>query len=463
MSSAPIPTAALNKLWPHQQDALAHCMAHPGAMVAAPMGVGKSAVAIALREAAGAKRMIISAPKSVVANWPNEFAKHSTAPVRVVALSGGSVAARVGKAEQAAKLSEFDGQPCVIVVNHEATWREPMAGWIVRWRPDLFVLDESHRSKDPRGVFSKWLGNTSALYTRRVALTGTPMPHSPLDVFGQYRFLDPSIFGRSFTRFRARYAIMGGFEQKQVVDYQNTDELAAKFRRIAFECPEDVVSLPEAVDTTRTVELSPSAQKLYRQVERDLYAAIDAGEVTVSNALVKLLRLQQITGGNISLDPEQPDDPRRIERVDYGKQTALVDILEDLPEGEPVVVFARFTADLDAIHEAARVAGRSSLELSGRRDELARWQHGEGAVLATQIQAGGVGIDLTRARVCVYYSLGFSLGEYLQSRKRTHRPGQTRSVVYVHLVAAGTIDQKVYAALARRADVVRAVLEGGQS
>jgi SNF2 family DNA or RNA helicase len=78
------------------------------------------------------------------------------------------------------------------------------------------------------------------------------------------------------------------------------------------------------------------------------------------------------------------------------------------------------------------------------------------------MQAGGVGVDLTRARVCAYYSLGFSLGEYLQSRKRTHRPGQTRSVLYVHLVAEGTIDEQVYRALEARQDVIAAVLASGR-
>jgi SNF2 family DNA or RNA helicase len=55
-----------------------------------------------------------------------------------------------------------------------------------------------------------------------------------------------------------------------------------------------------------------------------------------------------------------------------------------------------------------------------------------------------------------------SLGEYLQSRKRTHRPGQTRNVLYVHLVAEGTIDERVYRALEARQDVIAAVLTSGR-
>lgn len=326
------------------------------------------------------------------------------------------------------------------------------------------LVHNCHRSKDPWGAFSKWLGRMAPLFKQRVGLTGTPFPHSPLDIFAQYRFLDARIFGHSFTRFRARYGVMGGWQGKQVVAYQNTEELAERFRSIAYECGADVVSLPETVDTTRTVVLGAHAARLYAQVARDFWAGVESGEITASNALTRMLRLQQITGGSVGLDldaDERPQD-RRVEHVDTAKQDALRSVLEDLPEGEPVVVFARFTADLDAIHAAAKAAGAESLELSGRRRELEAWQHGAASVLAVQVQAGGVGVDLTRARVCVYYSLGFSLGEYLQSRKRTHRPGQTRSVLYVHLVAEGTIDEQVYRALEARQSVIEAVLSCGR-
>lgn len=80
-------------------------------------------------------------------------------------------------------------------------------------------------------------------------------------------------------------------------------------------------------------------------------------------------------------------------------------------------------------------------------------------ILAVQIQAGGVGIDLTRASYSIYYSVGFSLGDYEQSLARVHRPGQTRNVVYIHLVAEQTIDEKVYRALSEKKNVVEAVIE----
>jgi SNF2 family DNA or RNA helicase len=100
------------------------------------------------------------------------------------------------------------------------------------------------------------------------------------------------------------------------------------------------------------------------------------------------------------------------------------------------------------------------MELSGRRDDLAAWQEAERpGVLAVQIQAGGLGVDLTRARYSIFYSLSFSLGEYQQALARIHRPGQTRPVAHIHLVARETVDEKIMGALERRAEVVTFVLD----
>jgi SNF2 family DNA or RNA helicase len=146
-------------------------------------------------------------------------------------------------------------------------------------------------------------------------------------------------------------------------------------------------------------------------------------------------------------------------QIDSAKMNLLRDVFEDLDPQEPLVVFCRFHRDLEAVNRVADETGRRSLELSGRTDELKRWQAGEAPVLAAQIDSGGLGVDLTRARYAIYYSLGFSLGSYEQSLARIHRPGQTRPVEYIHLVAEGTVDEKVMAALARRADVVNTVLQ----
>lgn len=124
---------------------------------------------------------------------------------------------------------------------------------------------------------------------------------------------------------------------------------------------------------------------------------------------------------------------------------------------DPVVVFCRFTADLDAVKWVADELGWRYGEISGRRKDglNERSKMAENIdIVGVQIQSGGVGIDLTRARYGIYYSVGFSLGDYDQSLSRIHRPGQTRQVAYFHIVGEKTVDETVYAALQARKDVI---------
>jgi len=315
------------------------------------------------------------------------------------------------------------------------------------------LVHNCHRLKAPGGKASRYVARLGQTARFRLGLSGTPMPHSPLDVYAYFRFIDPSIFGWSFHKVRQHYAVMGGYQNHQVVGYRNLDELNRKFYSVTFACGKDVLDLPAEVHITYTCQLGAEARKVYRSLERDLIAEVQAGEVTAANALVKLLRLQQITGGYI-----RTDDGNDVQ-IDSAKMNLLRDVLEDIAPNEPVVVFCRFHKDLEAVNRVADETGRRSLELSGRLDELKRWQAGEAPVLAVQIDSGGVGVDLTRARYAIYYSLGFSLGSYEQSLARVHRPGQTRPVEYIHLLAEGTVDEKVMAALARRSDVVNTVLQ----
>src|ERR1035438_10404007 len=278
------------------------------------------------------------------------------------------------------------------------------------------------------------------------------MPHSPLDIHPVFRFLDITIFGPAFGPFRSRFAVMGGYQSKQVTGYQHLDELERLMSRITFRVGSEVLDLPPATHVTYHCDLCPEAMRVYTGIEEDFVAEVQDGRVTATNALVKLIRLQQIANGVL-----KTDDGNQI-RIDDAKRRLLTDTLEDMGKDEPVVVFCRYHLDLDAVQEACRAVGFESLELSGRQDDLARWQKGGGQVLAVQISAGGVGVDLTRARFSIYYSLGFSLGDYDQSLARIHRPGQTRPVEHVHLVARNTVDVKIMRALERRAEIVGAIL-----
>jgi SNF2 family DNA or RNA helicase len=242
---------------------------------------------------------------------------------------------------------------------------------------------------------------------------------------------------------------MGGFQGHQILSYRNQEMLHNKIFLIGYRVmSKDVFDLPEFLPDTRTCELSPKERRIYRQMDTEFYAEIESGEVTAANALVKLLRLQEITSGYLDKQP-----------IGDSKKKLLADVMEDFDPKEPLVVFARFTNDLRAVKEVAEAQGRKYAELSGSENQLSQWQVGNYDVLGVQIQSGKEGVDFTRARYSIYYSLGFSLGDYEQTIKRLGRPGQLRAGMYIHLLAKESVDFKVMKALEQHRDVVASVLD----
>jgi len=445
--------------WRHQAEAVEfvrtlYAAGKRGAMICAEMGTGKSAMAIYLAILHGFQKILIVCPLRVVQIWKPQFELHSAVPFVVAPLddSIANVGAKRAEAERQLKLAQARGVPVAIIVNYESAWRSPFAEWALGQRWDFLIIDELHRAKAPGGKASRFLARLGKAARYRLGMTGTPAVHGPCDLYGELRAIAPQVFGWSYAAFRQRYAIMGGFQNHQIVGYRNLEELNRKFYSVAFRVGKDVLDLPEEMEVAYACQLGSEARRIYRSLEKDLIAEVRAGVVTAANALVRLLRLAQLANGFA-----RTDDGELIQ-VDTAKADLLRDVLEDLDATEPVVIFARFRHDLDVVHRVAVELGRTSLEISGRHDELREWQAGAAPILAAQIQAGGLGIDLTRSRYAIYYSIGFSLGDFLQSKARVHRPGQRRKTEYVFLTVADSVDQQILAALARRQDLIESVL-----
>jgi SNF2 family DNA or RNA helicase len=448
--------------WNHQRAAYWHSWNHwaagrSGTLLAADMGCGKTKVAIDLAHNLPARNLLILAPMRVVDVWREQLDKHANFPYLLALLDDrvrGGVEAKTQRARDTLAQARAMRAMPIIAINYESAWLTPFGPFALNTIWDLVICDEIHRAKLASGKLSRFLAKLHFRTHHRLGMTGTPMPHSPLDVWAYFRFLNPAIFDPTWTEFKTRYAVLGPFGD--VKKYRDRDQLNEKFYSIAFRVKaEDVLDLPPEMDQHLYCDLHTQGAKVYRDLQTEMIAWLEeAGEeISINNALTLLLRLQQLTGGTL-----KSDDGTEV-RIDTAKEDLLTDWLEDLPENEPVVIFARFHADLDAIARACLAAKRACAEMSGRRNELPQWKAGHATVLAAQIQTAGEGQDLTRARLCAYYSMGFSLAQYLQSRKRVHRPGQTRPVVYYHFLARRTIDEIVLRAVEQRWNLVEATLK----
>lgn len=533
----PVPHAAVadgaHRDWGHQEDAASFIRDRRSSMLAMGMGTGKSRVVVKECDEKHHDLVIITAPKAACRVWPREFRKHGARPYRVCVLGwegdedkGFSVEQKVAQAEKHVALCRAKKVPCVVVLNHESFWRWPFGdafetdargrvlavtrGYASKIAWDLVVVDESHRAKDPRGRLSLFLAGICR-EKRVLALTGTPMPHSPLDVFAQARFIDSGVFGTNYNHFKKRYAktardvvvetamriadapsfdvakqrikddnalhmvfvaqarkAVNRFLPEDVLDrlrepsyaaligMQNATELAKKIDSFAFVVKsEDVLDLPPVRWATRTCVMSDETRKAYDDLEARFYADVAEGSVTADNALVRLLRLHQVSSGHVRVDDGE------VRKVGTHKKDALLDLITDLDTRSPIIVGARFTEDLNVVRAVAEELDLNYGELSGRENTLldadACIRDGI-QVGGVNVQSGGVGVDFTKSHVGVFLSCGFNGGDYEQFIKRFDRPGQEKHVLMVKIITHDTIDTVIYGSLKRRKNVVEAVM-----
>ena len=421
------------------------------------MGTGKTLTTIAVVGALNKKhkvtRLLVVSPKSIVDVWEQEFDKFADFPYSLAVLDG-----TTSKKADTIRYMVGNGLQ-VIVVNYESCWR--LEDELTRWQPDMIVCDESSKIKNAQAKCSKALHRLGKISSYNIILTGTPITNSPLDFFSQYKFLDENIFGGSFYSFRSKYAILGGFQNHQIIGYKHLDELVSKAHEIAYRIRiDEAVELPEFIDEIRSVKLEKQAQSIYNSIDKDSYAELMCGEVTIRNVLTRLLRLSQCTGGFIKNDAG--DDAQQISTA---KLEALEDIIDScIEEGKKAVVFARFVPEINAISKmlTRKKIGHAIIkgDVKDRAEQVEAFQNDENTkVFIGQLATTGMGLTLTAGTVAVYYSLDFSYANYEQSRARIRRIGQKKRGVYIHIVAKGTVDETVMNALKHKADVANLMVD----
>lgn len=449
------------------------------------MGTGKTltALAVAARRYRDGeiRRVLVVAPLSVLAVWAREAQAMLDVPVDVRTLTG-PVKKRVELLHTWRREKQDALQ--IAVVNYETTWRSGMFDALAEWDADLVIADESQRIKTPGAKQSKALHRLGDRAPYKMILTGTPITASPLDFWSQYRFLQKGIFQTSYYAFRSHYAVLedvripGRSPFQKVIGYRNKKDLVARAHSIAYRVTkEEALDLPDTIDQTLHVTLEPKATGHYKQLTQEMLTELEnGGVVTAPNILTRLLRLQQVTGGFLP-DADGGDQVR----VSSAKENELMELLQDRAGLDPwrgkTVVFCRFRAEIAGIREQLEKEGISYRELTGdtpgrdREQAVADFQDDPDVmVFLAQIQAAGVGLTLTAADVAVFYSTTFSYADYYQARARLHRVGQKQSVVYVHLVVPGTVDERVAQALAAKREIAddvvdnwRAYLEPGEA
>lgn len=461
--------------WAHQLKALEYLFDRDcGALYTVP-GSGKTKVMIDLIVNREFKRVLVVAPKVPCKDvWVDEILMHSSIPrENIILMTDLDSKQKAELLKTYSKPTEDEG-PTIFICNYESVWREPVRRcWFYKKVAlDCVICDESHKIKSPGSKCSAFLAQLGKKIPHRYALTGTPMAEYPEDVYAQYRFIDRTIFGTNYDVFCNQYinidpyatADKGYTVKDKNQPYKNLDDLREKMFSCAFSIP-PTIKLPDTNSMNIEVPMPKDLQELYLEVREEGAAEFGDGFMTIDNVLVETTRLQQVTSGYLSL--EDDDGNKWLERISTYRRTALLRFLKGIPESEPVVIFGRFRKDLYAIRKVAERLGCGYSEVSGAENTLSEWKRGETRILGVQYGSGSEGINLTRAHICVFYSLENSLAKYEQALKRIHRPGQKKPCMYYNFVATipgeRTVDQGILHSLKNKKNYVELVMQGKET
>lgn len=418
--------------------------------------------------------VIVVAPNSVHRNWvSDELPEHLLATVdeRSVKLIYQAAAARTQRQQRAVKrLLEHEGLSW-LALSYDAFMTK--AGKQLMWkvlqrRRCLYVLDESAHIKTPGIKRTKSIVASGRYARYKRILSGTPVTNSPYDVYTQVKFLDEKYWRRhgigSAQAFRNEFGVFQhGFnrqtqkEYQTTVGYKNLDKLQSWLASISSRVlKSDVLDLPPKSYTRRYFSMNPEQRRLYRELTDDFRAELSSGEkIKTPIVLTRLLRLQQITCGYL---PSEREDSL----VPLGDNNPRLELLEEIlsETSHQGIIWARFTQDVDLIMD---LLGDSACRFDGRVDEEERaiskraFQAGDKQWFVSKAQVGGEGLTLTQAGTVIYYNNTFRLKDRLQSEDRAHRIGLEHPVLYVDMLAEGTIDQHILQKLALKLDVASRV------
>jgi SNF2 family DNA or RNA helicase len=349
----------------------------------------------------------------------------------------------------------------------------------------LMVIDESTRIKNPTASRTKTLLKLSDMAKYKRILTGTPITNNVFDLYSQFLFLDPSVFGQSFISFKHTYAeildqhdplmrkimsrgarfapIIVAKDSNGRPKFKNLDKLQALISPHSFRVTkEECLDLPPKIYETIEYDLEPNQQRIYSELKEKARVELLDETVTVSHKMILLMRLQQVIGGYLPND-DKITRPLFADPEDNPRIKALKEILEDIDH--QVIIWCRFQEEIRQLEKIfAGTCVTYYGETKNREHALELFTTGQVQYFIGNAATGGVGLNLTNANTVIYYSNDFSLENRLQSEDRAHRIGQHKSVVYFDIQANNTIDKYIIEVLRSKKnlseDFLKSIKEG---
>jgi superfamily II DNA or RNA helicase len=454
-----LPPTLSAQLRPYQREGVDWlCFLHRhrlGGILADDMGLGKTLQALALighaRETEPyADPFLVVAPTSVVANWAAE-AERFAPGLTVVSITD-------TLRKRGVELAEIIAGADVVVTSYTLFRLDEEAYAAAGWSG--LVLDEAQFAKNHQSKVYQCARKLPAPF--KLAITGTPMENNLMELWSLLSITAPGLFPNP-TRFREEYA--------RPIEKRSAPELLARLRRritplVKRRTKEQVAAeLPAKQEQVLEIELSPRHRRIYQQhLQRErqkvlgLLDDVQRNRFTILRSLTLLRRLSLHPG---LVDPEHLS-------LGSAKIDALMEQLTEVVDGgHRALVFSQFTGFLGHVRERLDADGVEYCYLDGstthRKEVIARFKEGSVPVFLISLKAGGFGLNLTEADYCFLLDPWWNPATEAQAVDRTHRIGQTRTVMAYRLIARDTIEEKVLALARRKAELVDGVMNEGNA
>lgn len=341
----------------------------------------------------------------------------------------------------------------IYIINYEKTWR--VLDQLLAMKFDFVIADESSRIKQHASKQSKAVHKFNDVRFRSI-LTATPAPNNELELFSQYKFLDPRMFGDNFWSFRSRFFIKNPANEFQWFPKPNTKAVLKRYTEIYSVGWEKrkCIDLPPLTSQALECELTKEQRKAYTDMAKDMIAFLNEQTYDVSIVVTKLLRLNQITSGFIqNTNPEEPEDVYDFKP--NPKLNLLVETVKSIPQDKKVIIWAVFHHDIEMISDhlndeygnaltKVAVAYYGKTSKKDRTEALNDFIEGDARFIVAHPKSLGMAINLSVASYSIRYSMNYSYEDYAQSIERFNRHGQTEPMTEYVLIASGTNDDIVH-------------------
>ncbi|WP_139202082.1 DEAD/DEAH box helicase [Curtobacterium sp. MCBA15_016] len=458
--SVSVPDSVHAELRPYQHTGyawLSFLLSHGvGGVLADDMGLGKTlqvltTIAAARESSPDAPPFLVVAPTSVVGNWAAE-ATRFTPSLRVTTI-GATTLKDPGLVARAAAASD------IVVTSYALLRLDAQAYTDLPWT--ALVLDEAQFVKNPQSQTHRVAVDLRAPV--KFAITGTPLENGLTDLWALFHIVAPGLLS-SWSRFGDDYVKpLGSPDLRGAARQELTARLRRRIRPLMLRRTKESVAadLPPKQEQVVRVTLDPAHRTLYETtLNRERLKVLDLIDDLAKNRMIVFRSLTLLR--MLALSPALVDGSR--EDLSSAKLDLLLDELEQLAaEGRRALVFSQFTSFLRMVATALddRGVGYEYLDGSTRRrpEVIDRFRNGTAPAFLISLKAGGFGLTLTEADTVFVLDPWWNPAAENQAVDRTHRIGQTRSVNVQRFIAEDTIEEKVLALAAKKAELFATMID----